>query len=141
MHTFKGTSLTVFVMFLLIFNIVLNSFVSCCETKEEFFLNNDDHECCTCCNKTVDKTLVPNYASGKTQTTADDGDSCVCIPYASTSDSYFVFTKRTIAPFHFFSTAPATCFVESGVITKHHSSSPTIVNQETACLSTVVLLI
>ena len=140
MRIIKGTSLIISVMFLLIFNIIFASFVSCCETKEELFLNNDEHACCTCCNKTVDKTLITNHASVKTQTTVDDCDSCVCITYASTSASYFVFTKRTILPFHFSPIAPDATFVETMVTAEHHSSSPTIVYQKTECLSTVVLL-
>jgi hypothetical protein len=118
LHIMKRTSLIIFVTVLLIFNTVLNSFVSCCETKEELFLNNDDQACCVCCSDTVNKTSLINHSSGKTQTTIDDCNSCACISYINTSDKYFVFATTT-----------------------NHVFSPTLVKQKTDCLSTVVLLI
>jgi len=138
---FKRTSLIIFVTFLVIFNTVLNSYVSCCETREERFLNNDEQGCCICCSNAVDNTFLTNPSLGKSQATIDDGDSCVCIPYASTSESYFVFTKRSFLPFHFSPFAPTAAFVENKVTTKQLVFFPTRVDQKTVCLSTVVLLI
>ena len=141
LHILKRTSLILCVTLLVICNTVLNSFVSCCETGKELFLNNDDQSCCVCCADTVNKTSLANHSLGKTPTTIDDCDSCVCIPYATTSDNYFVFIKRTILPFHFSSIAPATAFVSVNMTTNHHVFFPTLVNQKTQCLSTTVLLI
>ena len=139
-HTRNRTSLVIFVTFLGIFNTVLNSFVTCCEAGEEPFVNNDEEGCCICCNNTVDNTFLTNHSSGKPQATIDECDSCVCIPYASTSDNYFVFIKRTILSFLFSPIVPAASFVENNVPTKHHNFSPAIVDRTTECLSTVVLL-
>lgn len=140
LHMPRRTSLIIFVTCLVVFNTVLNSFVSCCETGEDLFLNNDEKACCTCCNNRVDRTFPANHSLGKTQATVDDCDSCVCLPYATTSDNYFVFIKRTSLPFHFAHSVLATASVQNNETTKHHVFSPTIVNQKTDCLSTVVLL-
>jgi len=138
---FKRTSLIILVTFLVMFNTVLNSFVSCCETGEELFLNNDDKTCCVCCAGTVDKPSLANHWIGKTQTTIDDCDSCVCIPYINTSDKYFVFNKRTTSPFYSIPVPLTTAFVEKNATTKYPVFSPAIVNQKAECLSTVILLI
>ena len=141
LHILKRTSLILFVTLLVICNTVLNSFVSCCETGEELFLNNDDQSCCVCCADTVNKTSLANHSLGKTPTTIDDCDSCVCIPYIKTSDTYFVFNKRTISPVYFLPVSLTTAFVKKNATTKHHVFSPALVNQKAECLSTVVLLI
>jgi hypothetical protein len=137
---FKRTSLIILVTFLVIFNTVLNSFASCCETREERFLNNDEQGCCICCNNNFDQTFLTNHSSGKSKASIDDCDSCVCLPYASTSDNYFVFTKRIFLPFHFSPIPPAVTFVENKVTAKHHVFFPARVDQKTECLTTVVLL-
>ena len=138
---FKRTSLIILVTFLVIFNSVLNSFVSCCEAGEELFVNNDEKGCCICCNNTADQTFLTNHSSGKIQTTIDDCNSCPCIPYATTADNYFVFIKRTVLSFHFSPVVLAAFFVENKVTAKPHNFSPEITGQKTECLSTVVLLI
>ena len=138
---FRRTSLIILVTFLVIFNSVLNSFVSCCEAGEELFLNNDEQGCCICCNNAVAKTFFYNYSSGKIQAPIDVCDSCVCIPYVTKSENYFVFIKRTILSFHFSPIVLAASFVENKVTTKFHHYSPEIIDQKTEYLSTVVLLI
>ena len=141
LHIMKKTSLIIFVTFLLIGNTVITSFVSCCETKEVLFLNSDDHPCCVCCSDTVNKTSLTNHWIGETETTIDDCDFCVCIPYINTSDKYFVFINRTISPFYFLPVALTTAFVKKNATTKNHVFFPTLVNQKTESLSTVILLI
>ena len=138
---FKRTSLIILVTFLVIFNTLLNSFVSCCEAGEELFVNNYEKGYCICCNNPADQTFFTNHSSGKIQTTTDDCNSCVCIPYATTSDNYFVFIKRTVLSFHLSPVVLAASFAENKVTTKPHNFSPEITDQKTACLSTVVLLI
>ena len=140
-HMFKRTSLIIFVTILVVFNTVFNSFVSCCETREELFFGNDERAGCICCNNTEKQIFLTNHSSVKIQTTIDDCNSCVCIPYATTSDNYFVFIKRTILSFHFSPVVLAASFVENKVTAKHHNFSPEITDQKTECLSTVVLLI
>jgi hypothetical protein len=137
----KRTSLIILVTFLVIGNTVLNSFVSCCEAKEELFVNNDEQGCCICCNTSVDKTFLTSRSSGKSQATSDDCNSCVCIPYATTSDNYFVFIKRSILSFHFSPIVLSASIVENKVTGKHHNFFPQIIDQKTECLSTCVLLI
>jgi len=141
MYMLKRTSFILFVTFLVIFNSVFNSFVSCCETGEELFMNNGEQTCCTCCTSKVNDTSLANHWIGKPQTTIDDCTSCVCIPYINTSDKYFVFIKRTISPFYFLPVALTTAFVKKNVTTKNHVFFPTLVNQKTESLSTVILLI
>ena len=141
LHMLKRTSFILFVTFLVIFNIVFNSFVSCCETGEELFMNNGEQTCCTCCTSKVNDTSLANHWIGKPQTTIDDCTSCVCIPYINNSDTFCIFTKRTLSPVNLSSLFLKTDFVETNVTTKHHVFSSTIVKQKTECLSTVVLLI
>jgi hypothetical protein len=114
--------------------------VACCEAGEELFFNYDEQECCTCCTTTLDKTSLTNRSSEKFQATSDDCHSCVCIPYATTSDNYFVFIKRTTLSFHFTPIVLAASSVENKVTTKHSIFSPETIDKKTECLSTVVLL-
>jgi len=140
-YMLKRTSFILFVTFLVIFNTVFNSFVSCCETGEELFVNSDEKACCVCCTNKVNDTSLANHWIGEPQTTIDDCTSCVCIPYINNSDTFCIFTKRTLSPFNFPPLFLNTAFVEKNVTTKYHVFFPAIVNQKTECLSTVVLLI
>ena len=141
LHMLKRTSFILFVTFLVIFNTVFNSFVSCCDAEEDLFLNKDEQTCCVCCTNTVNETSLTKHWIGKPQTTIDDCTSCVCIPYINNSDTFCIFTKRTPSPFNLSPLFLNIAFVENKVTTKHHVFSSTIVNQKTECLSTVVLLI
>jgi hypothetical protein len=136
LHMLKRTSVILCVTFLVIFNTVFNSFVSCCETGEELFVNNGEQACCTCCASKVNDTSLTSH-----WTTIDDCTSCVCIPYINNSDTFCIFTKRTPSPFNSPPVLLNTDFVETNVTKKHPVFSPAIVNQKTECLSTVVLLI
>ena len=138
---YKRTSLIILVTLLVIANTVLNSFVSCCEAGEELFVNGGEQGCCICCNNTVDNTFLTNTSSEKSQATVDDCYACVCIPYATTSDNYFVFIKRTILAFHFSPIVLAASFVYNNAASKHHNFPPETIAQKTEHLSTVVLLI
>ncbi len=141
MYMLKRTSFILFVTFLVICNTVFNSFVSCCDAGEELFMNNGEQTCCTCCTSKVNDTSLSNHWIGKPQTTIDDCTSCVCIPYINNSDTFCIFTKRTPSPFNLSPLFLNIAFVENKVTTKHHVFFPTLVNQKTECLWTVVLLI
>jgi hypothetical protein len=138
---FRRTSLIILVTFLVLFNTLLNSFVSCCETREELFFGNAGQSGCICCNNTVDQPFLTNHSSGKTQAEIDDCDSCVCTPYVSTSDNYFVFIKRTSLPFHFSPGFLSTAFVEKNLPVRNDFFFATVTNQRNECLLAVVLLI
>lgn len=142
MPVLKRTSLPITVAFLII-NSVFTPFLSCCERGEELFPKHDVQSCCICCNNaqsSANKTFFTTPARGKTQTNIDDCDSCFCISYASNADNYFISIKRTIAPFHFLRCALTTPSADN-VHIKHSVFSPTVINQKSDCLSTVVLLI
>lgn len=138
---FKSTALIIFVTFLVVFNIVLNSFASCCESDKELFFNSEERGCCICCTAPVDKTFLANRSSGISPATIKNGNACLCMPYASISDNYFVFNKRTILTFLFSPAVLAVSFVVHAVNAKYHTFSPRIVDQMTESLSTVVLLV
>ena len=141
MYMLKRTSLILFVTFLVMFNTVFNSFVSCCDASEDLFLNNDEQTCCVCCTNKVNETSLTKHWIGEPQTNIDDCNACLCIPYINNSDTFCIFTKRTLSPFNPPPVFLNTAIVEKHVTTKHHVFSSTLVNQKTEFLSTVVLLI
>ena len=140
-HMFKRTPLIIFVTFLVLFNTLLNSFATCCESDKELLFNSEERGCCTCCNTAADTTFRANPSSGTSALPTDDCHTCLCIPYASTSDNYFVLNKHTILAFLFSPALLAVSLVENNAHTPYHTFSPTVVDQMTECLSTVVLLV
>jgi len=117
MYMLKRTSLILFVTFLVMFNTVFNSFVSCCDAAEDLFLNNDEKTCCVCCTNKVNETSLTKHWIGKPQTTIDDCNACLCIPYINNADTFCFFTKRTLTP-----SIPMGSASSSGRQIKHSSS-------------------